>query len=319
MTEAPVAALTAERLFEQVFWPLYPEDVRADLTRARTTDANPAGNPRLLESFDEIARTFVRMAPSVFSGDELALDQSDASVHRLSAALTRPRRDAWMRERGPDGAPLLAHVVVHGAIYVASCAVLVHGGEWRVRRPLWESLVRLVSAAGEADLAVFQWWLKSLSDAEIDRDTLADRYRAHVEQPRFDAHVLPVIPRAGRAAAAIPRLAKVRYDTLFKHLKAHVPELRELGEHFPSATRFAELAFAHLEFMWLGDGRMLLIHGQGAQGVHLFWLDHNGFRQAAFYPADASVYRVSCTGDVLRIELQQGGRTQEHEMLWWGV
>ena len=51
-----------------------------------------------------------------------------------------------MREKGPDGASLLTHVVVHGAIYVGSCVIRGHGASWQVRRPLWESLVRLESA-----------------------------------------------------------------------------------------------------------------------------------------------------------------------------
>src|SRR5687768_8504978 len=139
--------LTPVRLFERYFWDLYPKDVRADLSRARATDANPANNPHILRSLDEIADTFVRLAAGVFDGADLRLDGSDASVHRLSAALCRPLRDRWASERGPDGAPLLAHVVVHGAVYVGRCAVKNHDGTWQVRRPLWESLVRLKSAA----------------------------------------------------------------------------------------------------------------------------------------------------------------------------
>ena len=308
--------LTPVRLFERYFWSLYPEDARADLARARATDANPARNPHILQSLDEIADTFVRLAPSAFGEVDLRLDGSDASVHRLATAITRERRDRWAGERGPDGAPLVTHVVVHGAVYVGRCAVANHQGVWQVRRPLWESLVRLKSAAGEGDLAVFQWWLKSLSDGEIDRGTLSDRYRAHVEEPRFRPDTLPAILDVERR---IPRLAKVRYDTLYKHMRAHLPELADLGEHFPTAERFAELGFRYLDFLWLGGARMLLLHGPGANGVHLFWLDHAGFVKGAYYPADSgSTYELALAGESLRITLTLQGVRAEHAMLWWG-
>jgi hypothetical protein len=308
--------LTAERLFERYFWPLYPDDTKRDLVRARTVDANPAGNVHILRSFDEIASTFVAMSGAAFGARDLGLDGSDASVHRLSAALDRETRARWMDERGPDGASLLTHVVIHGALYVGSCVVRHHGGSWQVRRPLWESLVRLPSPLGEADLAVFYWWLKSLSDSEIDRHTLGDRYRAHVEQPTLRPDAMPAILGEPRP---IPRLAKVRYDTLHKHLRAHLPEMRDLGSDFPSAERFAELGFRHLDFTWLGGARMLLVHGPAEQGVHLFWLDRSGFAKAAYYPVDkGSSYEVRLDGDVLCVAATAQGKRAEHVTMWWG-
>jgi hypothetical protein len=307
--------LTAERLFERYFWPLYPEDTRRDLVRARTVDANPAGNVQILGALDEIAETFVGMAKGAF-GVDLGLDGTDASVHRLAGALDRDRRDRWIREKGPDGASLLAHVVVHGAIYVGSCVIRRHDASWQVRRPLWESLVRVRSPLGEADLAVFHWWLKSLSDSEIDRRTLGDRYRAHVEQPTLRPDSLASIVEAPRP---LPRLAKVRYDTLHKHLLAHLPEMRDLGADFPSAERFAELRFRHLDFTWLGGTRMLLVHGPAERGVHLFWLDRTGFAKAAYYPIDdGSAYEVVLDGDTLTVRATVDGKRAEHAMMWWG-
>jgi hypothetical protein len=177
-------------------------------------------------------------------------------------------------------------------------------------------LVGLRSAAGDADLAIFQWWLKSLSDAEIDRRTLGERYRTHVEVPRRDPQALSPIA----AERAIPRLAKVRYDTLHRHLRAHLPELRDLGEHFPSAERLAELGLLHLDFLWLGGGRMLLMHGPAEEGVHLFWCDARGFDKAAYFPADrGSTYRVEPDGETLRVGVQVAGALAQHQMLWWGL
>jgi hypothetical protein len=308
-------ALTPERLFERYFWPLYPVDARRDLAVARATDVNPAESRAILGALDDIADTFVRLAPAAFEGADLALDGSDASVHRLGAALTRERRDRWAALSGPDGAPLLVHVVVHGTIYVGRCVVRQHGGAWRVRRPLWESLVGLRSAAGEGDLAIFQWWLKSLSDAELDRGTLADRYRNNVEVPRHDvAAMRPIAPER-----PIPRLVKVRYDTLYKHLRAHVPELRDLGEHFPTAERLAELGLRHLDFTWLGEGRVLLLHGPAAEGIHLLWCDAQGFTKAAYFPRDPDAsYELGRQGDTVNVRTMANGREALHTLLWWG-
>ena len=307
--------LSPERIFETWFWPLYPEDCRADLQKARETDANPAKNPTIFAKLDEIARTFVLLAPQAFRQD-LNLDFSDASVHRLGAALTRELRDEWAAQREADGVSRLAHVVIHGTIYVGACVVAQHGGAWQVRRPLWESLVRLESRAGEADLAIFQWWLKALSDAEIGKGTLGARYRMHVEVPCMRPEELPVIAPPGRR---LPRLNNVRYDMLYKYLRAHVPELRDLGEDFPSAERLAELQFRFLDFTWLGEGRMLLMHGPTPHGVHLFWLDLKGFVKSAFYPTDpGSTYSLSLDGEKLVLEATVLGKAVRHELLWWG-
>ncbi|HEU4409746.1 MAG TPA: hypothetical protein VFS43_31120 [Polyangiaceae bacterium] len=307
---------TPEALFESVFWPLYPDDARRDLARARATDANPGRNPALFARLTEAAELFARLAPDAF-GEDLGLDGSDASVHRLGQALTLERRARWLEERGPDGAPLLAHVVIHGVAYVGACVEKNHEGAWQLRRPLWESTVRLRSRAGEGDLALFSWWLKSLSDAEIGRGTLADRYRTHVEVPRASPDALPVLVPPDRP---LPRLRAPRYDTFFKYLRAHLPELRDVGRDFPSPERFAELAFDWLDFAPVGGGRMLLVHGpSGLGGVHLFWLDGAGFVKSAYYPADAApAHALRAEGDKLVLSLHVLGRPAEHEMLWWG-
>ncbi len=315
-----MAPVTAESLFEVFFWPLYPTDVKADLERARRTDVNPAANPALYAHVEDAATVFERMAPQLFGDDDPRLDRSDASVHRLSRALTRARREAWAA-RGAAGTAEseLFNVAVHGVAYVGACVARGHGGRWSLRRPLWESVVTLESRAGRGDLALFQWWLKSLSDASLDGDpgtfTLADRYRTHVEIPRARPEELPILatPRA------VPRLAKVRYDTLYKHLRAHVPELRDVGEHFPSPERFDAYGFEALEFVLLGGGRMLLVHGPGKGGAHLFWLGAAGFEKAAFFPADSFPAPVVRTdGDKIVVLTQLDGKSAVHEMLWWG-
>jgi hypothetical protein len=305
--------VTAESLFLDHFWPLYPEDSRADLDRARMTDANPGDNPSLPGHLEDAARAFGANARLLF-GVDLVLDRSDASVHRLSAALTPDRRDAWAKT-GRGGENALFNAVVHGAAYVGACVVRNHGARWSIRRPLWESVVHLRSRAGEADLAVFHWWLKSLADDR--KETLADRYRTLVEVPCARPEELPQIAPADRK---LPRIAKgARYDVLYKHLKAHLPELRDLGPDFPSPERFAELGFKWLDFALLGGGRMLLIYGLGESGLHLFWLTAAGFDKAAFFPADAFPEPlVRASGDKLEVVVSVAGAVQRHEMLFWG-
>jgi hypothetical protein len=310
----------AEQLFLQYFLPLYPPDARADLASARATDANPAGNPALLTHLEEAAAAFVHNARALFGAD-LRLDGSDASVHRLSAALTPARRDAWASLGAAGSAEnALFNAAVHGAAYVGGCVVANHGRDgsaaWSVRRPLWESAVRLRSRAGEGHLAVFHWWLKSLADDQ-QGTTLADRYRAHVEIPCARPEELPVIASPART---LPRLKSPRYASLHKYLRAHVPEVRDLGTDFPEANRFEEFALRWIDFHWVGGGRMLLLAGASADGLHLFWLTLAGFEKSAFVPCD------TVPGPVVRLEgerviamTSQRGAARVHEMLWWGL
>lgn len=322
MSSSPTdEAVTAERLFREAFLPLYPPDAAADLARARSEDANPANNPSVVAHLEEAAAIFAKLAPQVFgaAGATLDLDYSDASVHRLSAALTRDVRDRWRAEPTYGSSEsTLFNVVVHGSAYVGECIVRAHAGRWLVRRPLWESMIELRSAAGEAQIAVFHLWLKALADDALagQAATLADRYRTHVEVPTFDASSLPVFLRTERRT---PRLSKVRYDALYKYLRAHFPEIRDLGKDFPSPERFDELRLRWLEGHVVGGGRMALLAGAGEGGVHLYWLDQAGFAKAAFVPADnfpEPIVRLD--GDRIRVLVQRDGAAAERDMLWWG-
>jgi hypothetical protein len=312
--------MNAEEIFVRFFLPLYPGEARdgaaEHLRRLRATDANPGNNPSLLVHLDDAADRFVTSAQVLFGGD-LCLDRSDASVHRLSAALTAERRDAWASTGRPGTAEnLLFNAVVHGTSYVGACIVASHGGSWCVRSPLWESLVRLRSHAGEAMLAVLQWWLKSLAD-DAQSTTLADRYRAHVEVPCARPEDLPLL--TALAPRALPRLSAPRYDRLHKYLRAHLPDVRDLGEHFPSPARFEAFAFRWLDFHVLGGGRMLLLAGATPTGLCLLWVSAAGFEKSAFLPCDAFPDPVVRVEDSKVIAMtSEEGRTRVHEMLWWG-
>ena len=308
--------MSPEELFQKHFEPLYPAGESLDALRER--DANPAGNPAFAAKLEALAATFEKLAPIALGEPELVLSRDDASVHRVAVRLGRDVRDRWAAEWREDGASTLAKVVVHGAVWVAACIVATRGDKarWRARSPLWESRVELTSAAGVGDLSPFMWWLKALSDEEIDRPTLSDRYRTHVEVPTFDATSLPIIAPPDRR---LPRLAKVRYDALFRHLKAHVPEL-SVGDDFPSPARLDELGFKWLEGRWLGAGRMLLLHGPTQDGVMAMWLGAKGFEKSAYFEADAgSTHMVDVDGDKVRFVVRSAGRDVVHEMLWWGA
>jgi len=308
--------LTSDIIFERYFLPLYPLDARTDLTKTRSTDANAAHNPNIVSQIDEIAHIFAQLAPRAFNQPDLKLDFTDASVHKLGLLLTREIRDSWLAPSA-GGPRMIAQVAIHGAIYLGACVVRTRGGIWQVRRPLWESLVRLESKAGIADLALFQWWLKALSDDEIDKGRLLDRYRTHVEVPTFDPGALRRIAPPDRR---LPRLAQVRYDLLYKHLRAHLPELKSVGEDFPSPERFEQYGFTSLDFELLGDGRMLLLWGPTKDGLHLFWLDADGFHKSAYFPADAfPAPLVQVDGEKLRILTSVQDKQEAQEMLWWGA
>jgi hypothetical protein len=313
--------LDADAIFRSYFLPLYPEAARADLGVARTIDANPAKNPALFAHLGDAALRFSVLFPKL-AGEDPILDFSDASVHRLSALLTPGRRDAWAKEGAAGTAESsLFNVIVHGVAYVGACVVKNHGGTWAMRNPMWESLVTLSSRAGTGDLPLFHWWLKSIADAPSSADhahaTLADRYRAQVEVPRARPEDLPKIFEGERK---LPRITKVRYDVLYKYLKAHLPELRDLGEGFPSPERFEELGLKWIDLVALAENRLLLLVGFGSTGLHLFFLTKSGFEKSLYYPADGfpePVVRVR--GEKLEVHLAIGEKPMVHEMLYWGI
>jgi len=307
------AGLTAERLFRDVFARLYAPG--ANLDELRRTDANPANNPAILATLDETADVFAKLAPSAFEASELVLDRSDASVHHLATLLTLEARTRLLAPKGSEP-PRFAQLVIHGAIYVGACVVKNHGGRWLVRRPLWESRVELTSKAGVAELSPFAWWLKSMSDDEVGKATLLDRYRTHVEVPRFDPSTLAIIAPPDRR---LPQLAKVRYDLFHKYLKAHLPELRDLGRDFPSPERFQELGFQSLELVLVGGGRVVIAHGRTEHGVAALFLSKDGFLKQHYYACGKGAqHRLEVSGDVVRFVIDDGGAPSVHETLFWG-
>jgi len=317
--------LTAERLFRDLLLPLYPPG--SSLEAIRATDANPANNPAILGAVDETARVFAGLAPEALEVPDLVLDLTDASIHRLSRALTAEARDRMFERRpSPESPSLLVHFMIHAALYVGACAVRNHAGAWLVRNPLWETRVALTSRAGTFEIAPLSWIVRSLSDEHLGKVSLADRYRTHVEVPFEDVDRWPILAEPTKR---LPRLSKVRYDLLFQHLSRHLPELRDFGADFPEPARFAELGFFWLDFVLVGGGRALVMHGPTPKGVHLFWLTQAGFMKAAFFELDPAASRMSeshrlersATPDgteKLVLTLADARSDRTIEMLWWG-
>jgi hypothetical protein len=297
----------ADSLFRTFFLPLYPPDAQAALERVRTQDANPAGNPSFCAALRDAAERFQHL-----SGLDVKLDYSKESVHRLGHALSAEKREQWIQKRAAEGVPELVPLIIHGAAYVGECI----GGEWQIRNPLWESLVRIQTSMGDALLPVFHWWLRSLADAELGRVTLGDRYRMYVEEPMFRAEALPILARAEHT---FPKATKTSYDIFFKYLKAHAPEIRDVGTDFPSPERFVDLKLKWFSAEWVGAGRMLLVYGQNQDGLHLFWLDGSGFRKGAFVACETFPEpRVVKREDRLELVVSLDGKIAAHEMPWWG-
>ena len=317
--------LTSELLFTEVFLAHYPPGV--SLEQVRRTDANPANNPEILRALDDTAQVFSALADQALD-QALELDGSDASIHRLSRALTAEQRDR-LYERMHGGERLLLLFVAHAAVYIGKAIVKNHGGQWLVRNPLWETRVLLSSRAGRAELCPFSWLLRALSDppkgvTASSATTLADRYRTLVEVPCLTAAEWPVIAPKDRK---LPRLGRVRYDLLYQHLKTHLPELTDFGEDFPSPERFAEMAFQSLTFTVVGEGRALLLCGAGKGGVHLIWMSNQGFSKSVFVEADAvpepfvrTFNKETEAGAVecVRLTFSKNGEAKEFESLWWG-
>jgi hypothetical protein len=102
-------------------------------------------------------------------------------------------------------------------------------------------------------------------------------------------------------------------------LRAHLPELRDLGRDFPSGERFSEFSFRWVDFHVVGGGRNVLVAGASAHGLHLLWLGASGFEKSTFIAGDRvpdPVVRVR--GDRIVAMTSKDGRSQTHEMFWWG-
>lgn len=313
MTLPQTQALSATDLLNRWFWPHYPADVRAAPFLHRDVDANPGNNPSLLAPLTEAAELFAANAEGLL-GEALPL--TDAGVATLARSLTRARRDDWMAKSDPASPEgLFFQAVVHMAMYVGEVIVREHGGRWELRRPLWESVVH---RRGGGAVCPFHWLLKSLADDAVDDLTLAARWRVHVLMPDLDVGALPVIAPAKK----LPGLKRPNYDLLVKYLHQHLPELKDVGEAFPSPAEFTARGYESLSFERLHGGRVVALHGliptqgDGPATVEVWWMTARGSDHADTIPCDAGVayFGRAVSDELVEVTVAWQGKPRTHRL-----
>lgn len=305
--------LTASDLLARWFWPHYPADVRAAPFLHRDVDANPGNNPAFAAALAEAAELFAANASGLLGE---ALPFTDAGVATLARALTRARRDEWMAQSDPASPDNhFLQVIVHAAAYLGEVMVRAHGGRWEIRRPLWESVVHRRRGG---TVSPFHWLLKSLADDSVDELALASRWHIHVELHDLDLDGLPVIAPEKR----LPGLKHPTYDLLVKYLHQHLPELKDVGEGFPSAAEFTERRFESLSFERLHGGRVVALHGlipaagERPPVVEVSWMTGRGFDHADTIPCDPGVayFGRSVNDELIEVTVAWQGKPHTHRL-----
>lgn len=305
---AAQSALTAETLLREHLWAHYPSEVRRD-PDLLTRDANPGENPALYRPLAEAAELFAQNAPRLV-GTALSFDE--AGVVALSRALDRTRRDAWLAA-SPAGDPggMFINVMVHASAWLGEVIVRAHHGRWRLRNPLWESVVERRHGGAVAPL---HWLLKSLADDEVGTDSLAGRFHVHVALADASPDEMPVLADARR----LPTIQAPTYDLLVKYLHAHLPRVNDLGAGFLTPREFADRRYQTLGFALFHGGRVLLVHGQTAADsdrpgvVELHWLTALGLDHTDALPCDPGVPCFVRALDDARVEVTLSWQTRPH-------
>ncbi|MDO9016097.1 MAG: hypothetical protein Q8S73_20050 [Deltaproteobacteria bacterium] len=305
--------LTASSLLARWFWPHYPADVRAAPFLHRDVDANPGNNPSLPAALAEAAELFAANAAGLLGE---ALPFTDEGVAVLARGLTRARRDAWMAQSDPASPEShFVQVIVHAAAYLGEVMVRAHGARWEIRRPLWESVIHRRRGG---TVSPFHWLLKSLADDAIDDVPLAARWRIHVAMHDLDLEGLAVIAPAKK----LPGLKRPTYDLLVKYLHQHLPELRDVGEGFPSPAEFTARSFETLSFERLHGGRVVALHGLiPAEGerppvVEVSWMSARGFDHADTIPCDPGVayFARAVSDELIEVTVAWQGKPHTHRL-----
>ena len=257
------------------FLPLYPPDARGDLAQARATDANPARNPAIFAHLGRGRRRPSRgpgaESPRHRGADRARLHGRECSSRERSASRRETARSGgrplgrWGRARERALQRGRSRGRLRRRVRQSAQSTRARGARGAPR--LWRALVshRLASPARPSSRSS-TGGLKTLADEDVER--VGSRWPI-VTAPMWRTRrralkTLPIIATLTGASASVafPRLAKPRYDTLHKWLKAHLPELRDLGEHFPSPERFDEIAVSR-SLAFLRSGRRGTNAGRG--------------------------------------------------------
>jgi hypothetical protein len=305
--------LTAPDLLARWFWPHYPDDVRAAPFLHRDVDANPGNNPSFAAALAEAAQLFAANAAGLLGE---ALPFTDEGIAALARGLTRERRDAWMAASDPASPDnRFTQVVVHAAAYVGEVIVRAHGGRWEMRRPLWESVVHRRRGG---TVSPFHWLLKTLADDAVDEAGLAARWHVHVALHDLDVDAAAVIAPERK----LPALKRPTYDLLVKYLHQHLPELRDVGEGFPSPAEFTARGYESLSFERLHGGRVVALHGlvpaagERPPVVEVTWVTAKGFDHADTIPCDAGVayFGRAVSDELIEVTVAWQGKPHTHRL-----
>ena len=320
----PADHVDAEELFVRFFLPLYPPDARADLARARATDANPAGNPALLAHLDDAANRFVANAPALFERRPGARPQRRERAPPERGAHAPSARDAWAaqrraghaRERRSSTRSCTARRTSAPASSrsTAACGACA-GRSGRASCASSRAPARPTSRSSTGGSS-----RSPTRPTGVQAATLADRYRAHVEVPCARPEELPVVSSSG--ARALPRLKKPTLRrSCTSTLRAHLPELRDLGRGLPRSPSGSTAFALHVDRLprRSAAGAWSLLAGASPAGAAPLLADGGGFEKSAFFPCDASRIRSSGWTPIASSRMTSDqGETREHEMLWWG-
>ena len=206
-------------------------------------------------------------------------------------------------------------VVVHAAAYLGEVMVRAHGGRWEIRRPLWESVIHRWRGG---TVSPFHWLLKTLADDAIDDVALAPRWRIHVVMHDLDLDGLPVIAPAQK----LPGLKHPTYDLLVKYLHQHLPELRDVGEAFPSPAEFTARGYESLSFERLHGGRVVALHGlvpcvgERPPAVEVSWMTARGLDHADTIPCDPGVayFGRAINDELIEVTVAWNGKPHTHRL-----
>ena len=255
--------------------------------RSRATDANPAKNPHDHRAARRGRRRSSRGSRRRRSARPTStLDFSDASVHRLGAPSSLARgatrgsseKIAGHAAAGADGdARRALPRGVRGARRTA--------GSWQVRRPpgsRWCGSSRGPGVGRAGAVSVVAEGARRRGDRRRAPRRPLPRARgaADASTPRRCRAIAPAGPAAAAAGQGALRHAA-------QAPRAHLPELRSVGDDFPSPERVDEMGFS---LAGLHAGRATVgcccMHGAGARGRAPLLARRRRLREAAYLPAD---------------------------------
>ena len=236
-------ASTAEALFRAMFFlPLYPEDAKRPRARCAARTRTPRTTPRSSRTSSDAAALFVgRWPPSAARAEDRRLDYSDASVHRLSAALamtTERRAMAWhaRQRRQPALQPRRPRRGVRRRVHRPRARRALGGAAAALGEPRPARVARRRGASCRSSTG---------GSSRSPTTRALDHARRSLPRARRGALRAPGGParhRAARPQAAAPREGLVTMHSTSTFART-CRSCATSASDFPSPERFEELGF----------------------------------------------------------------------------